>query len=354
MTMAADEKLGGLGPPDAAPLLNRQFDPRAAELSPEDYFVLTRIDGRTSLRQLVLISGFPEARALQILGKLHERGAIFFPGDIPARPAFAPPPPPPRGAGGGAPDPAQAQAGLAHDPRLAEDVDLSLDQRRMILAKHASLGGATLFEVLGVGRGAEKRELKLAYRKLSKDFHPDRFFGKRLGSFHKMLDEIFEVASLALETLSDPEKREAYVASLAATGNPQTRALASPPPGAAPVPASRARAAELFEKACLHHVLGELEAALAGFADVVAADPQPRYLRRAAEAALKAQELRLAEEYAKKAAELDAHHAASYRVLGRILAASGRPTEARAALERALELDPANLHIAGELRDLEG
>ena len=82
-------------------------------------------------------------------------------------------------------------------------------------------------------------------------------------------------------------------------------------------------------------------------------DPQPRFLRRASEVAVLMQELRLAEEYAKKATELDPHNAAGYRIQAKVLEASGRRGEARAALEHARRLDPENPHIAAELRDLE-
>ena len=382
----------GLGPADLQPILNKGFSPYQSGpsgpggLTPEDYFVLTRVDGRTSLRQLVLISGFPESRALAILRRLRAEGAILFPGEKPQPPkpreAEAPERPVTRGG--------SSEAGTHalpvipdDDPLLAEDVDLGRDQKRSILAKHRSLASATYFDVLEVPRDADRRALKAAYRRLSKEFHPDRFFGKRLGSFKPMLAEIFDLASSALEVLSDPEKREVYTATLAAgeagdsaaarAGRQLIEALSTTPPLGINVvalqnqgqagrsrpptqppldPAERVRAAKLYEDAALHHVTGELEKALPEFAQAIAIDPQPRYLRRAAEAALRAQELSLAEEYAKKAQELDANNATSHRVLGKIYAATGRHREARESLEAALRLDPENQHIAAELREL--
>jgi tetratricopeptide (TPR) repeat protein len=227
---------------------------------------------------------------------------------------------------------------------------------------------ATYFQVLEVPDSADKKAVKAAYGRLSKDFHPDRFFGKRLGSFKVMLSEIFDLASSAKETLLDPERREAYVESLPGKGSGGgSSAAAAPPPAAmkvrsttappAPPPppslAARTRAAELFEEACMDHVSGELTKALEKFSVAIGVDPQARYLRRAAECAMKAQELRVAEEYAKKATEMDAHNAASHRILGRVQAAAGRPAEARLRFEQARRLDPDNPHIAAELRELD-
>ena len=351
--------LPGLGPAEIAPLVNRDFDLGRARLGPEEYFVLTRIDGRTSLRELVLISGFPEGQALTILRRLRQVGAMYFPGEDPTRP----PPPeldfdsePPR-------PPVQIDEDL-----LAEDVDLTEEQKRVILTKHASIAGGTYFSVLEVHRDAGKKALRAARDKISMRFHPDRpaYFKKRLGSYRALLAQIFEIANEAFEVLSDDAKREAYVqglivATAARNGTPVEHLAASDtgpvavrgsvgPTG--PTGNDRHKAAQLFEEACHHQVTGELPLALSEFASAIALDPQPRYLRRAAQAALRAQELRDAEEYGKRAAELDPQNAESHRVYGRVLRARGRLDDARRALEEATRIDPGNPHIAAELRAL--
>jgi len=56
------------------------------------------------------------------------------------------------------------------------------------------------YEILGVDKGADKEELKKAYRELSKEHHPDR------GGDAEKFKEINE----AYSTLSDPEKRADY------------------------------------------------------------------------------------------------------------------------------------------------
>lgn len=59
------------------------------------------------------------------------------------------------------------------------------------------------YEVLGVSKSASKDEIKKAYRKLSKQYHPD--INKEEGA-----DEKFKEISEAYEILSDENKRANY------------------------------------------------------------------------------------------------------------------------------------------------
>ncbi|WP_071130755.1 molecular chaperone DnaJ [Enterococcus timonensis] len=59
------------------------------------------------------------------------------------------------------------------------------------------------YEVLGVAKGANEDEIKKAYRKLSKQYHPD--INKEAGAEDK-----FKEVAEAYEILSDPQKRAAY------------------------------------------------------------------------------------------------------------------------------------------------
>ncbi|WP_028558698.1 J domain-containing protein [Paenibacillus pinihumi] len=60
------------------------------------------------------------------------------------------------------------------------------------------------YEVLGVARTATAAELKSAYRKLAKQLHPDVNGGTAEA------EQRFKKLKEAYETLSDPEKRQAY------------------------------------------------------------------------------------------------------------------------------------------------
>jgi molecular chaperone DnaJ len=60
------------------------------------------------------------------------------------------------------------------------------------------------YEVLGVARSADERELKRAYRELAKKYHPDRNAGDQEA------EERFKEAAEAYEVLKDAEKRATY------------------------------------------------------------------------------------------------------------------------------------------------
>ncbi|MGZ6099296.1 MAG: tetratricopeptide repeat protein [Myxococcaceae bacterium] len=85
---------------------------------------------------------------------------------------------------------------------LSEAVDLPEDRKREILAKEALLGRDD-WTVLGIRPGASADQVKLAYFEASRVFHPDRYYGKNLGSYRGRLDRIFQRLSEAHETLTE-------------------------------------------------------------------------------------------------------------------------------------------------------
>ncbi|HZO08005.1 MAG TPA: J domain-containing protein, partial [Myxococcota bacterium] len=114
-----------------------------------------------------------------------------------------------------------------YDPaELEEDVDIDLERRRQILDTYYRLEALTFYELLGVAADVDKKVIRTAYFELSKVFHPDTKFRKRLGSYKTKMEQIFKRCTEAYEVLGKKARRDEYDAYLkitAATREAQAR-----------------------------------------------------------------------------------------------------------------------------------
>ncbi len=78
---------------------------------------------------------------------------------------------------------------------------------------HSKIGFVDHWELLGVDKKASTDEIKSAYFRLSKKFHPDRF-NKEDKEIQEMASRVFREINSAYEVLSDPKRREEYLKTL--------------------------------------------------------------------------------------------------------------------------------------------
>jgi tetratricopeptide (TPR) repeat protein len=327
-------EIAGIGPTQQKLRVSPGFDPMKAKVGPDEYFLLSRIDGVQSLRDVMLATGLPVERAVAIVIRLRSLGALLLPGETVPPPAATIPPPVKRVTAEldvSLPDPTAEELRA-----LAEDNVLDAATRRRILALARLVATRDPWALLGVPQGSNYQALKRAYFKLSKDIHPDRFYGRQLGSFHERLSTIFEATARAYERLTSGD----------APASGSQRAVTADEQPQSP----QEYAAELFERAVAVEVGGDPLEAMKLFAAAIRLDVQTKYLRRAASCALAAGQPRSALEYAKKAQASSPSDPSLARLLAIAFKAAGKLADAEEVLVMAMALKSENDALGTELR----
>jgi hypothetical protein len=218
-------------------------DIRALPLKPAEAFLLSRIDANTGERDLALLTGLSEQEVEASLNRLFDLGAIDFvrgergagsgvPPKPPPVPITAPPrssPTPMRRTTSTSIPAAPASHRWLYDPaELDEDVELDLERKRRILEMFYRLDALNHYELLGVERTAERKQIKSAYYELAPELHTDKYFGKRLGSYKAKIETIFSRITMAHDVLTHRDRRAEYDRQLEA--QEKDRPSPEPPP----------------------------------------------------------------------------------------------------------------------------
>ncbi len=241
-----------------APAIHPMLRSQKLTLTPTDGFVLSRVDGTLTAREVfhliplpaedterslfaLLCTGAVEYRVPAIRGTSPRTGprAEGAPGSgstrppgtarMPAAPPAAAAPAPPASSSPAPPrvDPAQAEAGR----RAAAEA-----RRREIEDLHDGIRKKDHFEILGVPRTATADEVKEAYFRLARPCHPDATLDPSLEDLREKRNAVFIRLGEAYETLRNPASRARYESAFSPRRAP--RPPTSPPPGAAAPPAA--------------------------------------------------------------------------------------------------------------------
>ena len=106
-----------------------------------------------------------------------------------------------------------------------------VDTRRLeILEAHDGLGLHTHFEILGVSRDATEAQVREAYFRLAKRFHPDVHHDAALSDLRDKLEELFTRLGEAYEVLCSPRIRASYERELARQEGAQAVPIAAADP----------------------------------------------------------------------------------------------------------------------------
>ena len=147
---------------------------QALALSPEQGFILSRVDGTSTPREILSLSPLGEEETARALIDLLECGLVKLNDEAPTEPAEAPAEAP-------TPDSASApESALAPDPAIAK-------KRNELEELVDACSKQTPTELLGVSDQASTDEIKEAFRKKVLCFHPDRYPGITDEAFLKKL-----------------------------------------------------------------------------------------------------------------------------------------------------------------------
>ncbi len=287
---AFDDYADDLGPPEGIPKPKPGRDWDSLELSAQEGFVLSRVDGSMSVRDIVSVCALGDDVTLGILAKLKSDGVIGLNeqrGPVSVR--------------------SQTQQVRDRKHRAAKDQDhatleemrawakfefdaqaltektnLSEVRKKRILYAFQRLETANYYDLLGVEADASDVDIRKAYYRQTKRFHPDRYFRRDIGVYRDYLGAIFKRLGQAYDVLSYPDGRRKYDLLMQHTGESGSRSL---------LEASRERkerAKRTYEVGLSKFKAGVYESSEADFRQALELDPGNGQYREMARRAHKA------------------------------------------------------------------
>jgi len=245
--VTARDEIPGLGLPTDRPRINHAADLTVQNLTPTEAFVLSRVDGQLSYDDICKVSGLGRDQTLDILRALKRAKLILGPNEIAVGGAFKygrPATPRPEATGDAnkttAPEaerrvPSQESGDRVDTSRpmsapatsrMSEplerlddgtpvaafeledwpDGDPRLKER--IIRLHRRMRALSPYELLGIPENADHSTIRRAFALASKTLHPDRYFGKDMGSFKAKLAAIFTRLTEAVQEIEGERKEK--------------------------------------------------------------------------------------------------------------------------------------------------
>jgi len=196
--MVRGESTVGEGNREGALTLVSGVNMRDLPIGPTEAFVLSRVEGSTTQAELVTATGLTPEEVESIVARLVLLGAIEL-ADRQSTVSKAPP---------------STQRSGSHSIPLAarsEAVsELTMEQRQRLLDLDQHSTSLNHYQRLGLEANADAKAIRAAYYEFVRVYHPDRFFGKRLGDFEGPLLRVFGKFSEAYEVLHRAASRAEY------------------------------------------------------------------------------------------------------------------------------------------------
>ncbi|MDI6745470.1 MAG: DnaJ domain-containing protein [Thermodesulfovibrionales bacterium] len=157
------------------------------ELTMDDKKILSFVDGRTMVKDILSLSSLDESETLKALYALLSVRLIEVKEED--------------GANGGL-----SAADVMEEREIKIDEEF-VGKVENIYSKHEQMG---YYGILGIKQWAPLDDIKKAYYKAAKEFHPDRHFYINSGTVKEKLNAIFSYITTAYAALSNSQKRKEY------------------------------------------------------------------------------------------------------------------------------------------------
>jgi tetratricopeptide (TPR) repeat protein len=242
--------------------------------------------------------------------------------------------------------------------RVAPPPPSAAERRRDIEGAHAVLRGADHFTVLGLAPGASDAEIRQAFARQARRFHPDSQSDPALEDLGPKLTDLFVAVSNAHEALKDRTARERYERALGfgvSTARPPTAAApawAAPGAGAAPddpIASRLLRAEEALGAGQPWEAIRLLEEALPAAGGPMKVRAQVLLAR----AYVDRDRPREAEKVLLDILQADPRSLPACLLLGRFYREQGMGKRARGMFERVLEIEPRHAEALREMSSLD-
>jgi curved DNA-binding protein CbpA len=214
------------------------------------------------------------------------------------------------------------------------------------------------YALLGVSGTSRLPEIKAAYYRLAKQFHPDRFYGVEDPIVREKVDIIFTAVNVAYETLKNTKTRQEYDnAPLEKKSVPTSTVKSSAQTVTSISPEALAKMAEdYYKKALKANEAGNYVQAAQFLKSATQISPGvAKFWRQlGASMARNPQWRKEAEESFQHAIELEPKNPENHLGLGFLYKNSGLKLRARKHFQTVLETDPYNEIAARELNEIDG
>ena len=221
------------------PLSRYQYLP----LTPQEAYLLSRVDGLLDLDALLKLGGSSRAAAAKTLYALLSCGIVEWRSD------------------GSAPVESAVPERLNVEVSAQPEVPAP-GYAEMVRNTYRRVDWLTHYELLGIDRNATLEEVRTAYFERSRTFHPDLRHRPDLADCHKELEVVFSRLREGFETLSDVKKKAEYDLSISTPADLEFEPSSDPAARVEMAEKNYLRARELIKEKDFHPAVEMLREAI--------------------------------------------------------------------------------------------